>query len=75
MLLRSTEDGAVSIITVVDVDDIFAAGRKSRCDEFCEDLDCLVPIDNIGKLKWDPGCHHSRYRANGLLVNFAQAVY
>ena len=67
-VLRLIEDGAVSIIAVVHVDDIFAAGLKSRCDRFCEDLNELVPINNIGELTWYAGCHYSRDRANGMLT-------
>ena len=33
-VMRSIESGSVSIVTVVHVDDIFAGGRKDRCDQF-----------------------------------------
>ena len=44
----------------VHVDDIFAVGRKERCDWFCEDFNHLVPINNLGELRWYAGCHYSR---------------
>jgi len=43
-VLRLIESGSVSIVTVVHVDDIFAVGLKARCDQFCEDLNRLVPL-------------------------------
>ena len=47
-VLRLIESGSVSIVTVVHVDDIFAVGLKARCDQFCEDLNRLVPINKWG---------------------------
>ena len=44
---RFIEAGSVFIIAVVHVDDIFAVGRKERCDRLCEDLNRPVPIYNI----------------------------
>ena len=38
-------------VSVAHVDDIFAVGRKARCDQFCEGLNRLVPITNLGELK------------------------
>ena len=55
-VLRSVEPGSVSMVTVVHVDDIFAAGFKARCDHICEDLNRLVPIYNSGELRWYAGC-------------------
>ena len=31
------------------VDDIFAVGIKAICDQLCEDLDRLVPINDLGE--------------------------
>ena len=42
-VMRLVESGSVSIVAVVHVDDIFAVGRKARCDQFYEDLNRLVP--------------------------------
>ena len=58
-VVRLIESGTVSIVTV-HVDDIFAVGSKSRCDQFCEDLPRLVPINNQGELRWYAGCRFIR---------------
>ena len=50
----------MSILAVVRVDGIFAVGQKSRCDKFCDDLNRLVPINNLKELKWHAGCRFSR---------------
>ena len=47
-VLRLVEEGAVSIVVVVHVDDIFAMGLKSRCDKIWEEY---VPINNLGELR------------------------
>ena len=46
-VMRLVEDGRVSVVVVVHVDDIFAIGRKSRCDKFGDDLDACVPITDL----------------------------
>ena len=38
------------------MDDIVAVGLKAR---FCEDLNRLVPINNLGRLRWYAGCRFS----------------
>ena len=53
---------------MVHVDDMFAVGRKERCDRFCEDLNHLVPINNLGELRWYAGCHYSWDKVAGLLT-------
>ena len=45
--MRLVESGTVFIVTVGYVDDIFAVGRKARCDQFCDDLNRLEPINNL----------------------------
>ena len=45
-VMRLIESGSVSIVTVHV--DIFAVGLKARCDQFCEDLNRLVPINKWG---------------------------
>ena len=30
-------------------------GDKSRCHQFYEDLNCLVPINNVGEFRWYGG--------------------
>ena len=59
-VLRLVESGSVSIVTVEHVDDIFGVALKTRCDQFCEDLNRLVPINNLGELRWYAGCRFSR---------------
>ena len=59
-VMRLVEEGAVSIVVVVHVDDLFAIGLKSRCDKFCEDLNQFVPINNLGELRWYAGCRFKR---------------
>ena len=46
--MRLVEEGAVSIVVVAHVDDMFAMGLKSRCDKFCEKY---VPINNQVELR------------------------
>ena len=67
-VFRLIECGSVVIFAVVHVDDIFAVGRKERCDRFCEDLNRLVPINNLGELSWYAGCNFSRDRVKGTLT-------
>ena len=54
------------MILVVHVDDIFAVG-KERCDQFGEDLNRMVPVKNLGELKWYSGCFYERDREAGRL--------
>ena len=63
------EDGRVAITAVVPVDDIFAVGRKERWyDRFCMDLNEMIPVKNLGELKWYGGCFYSRDRDRGTLT-------
>ena len=50
-VMRLIESGSVSIVTAVNVDDIFAVEVKSRCDQFCENLNRLVPVNTLGELR------------------------
>ena len=50
------------MIIVVHVDDICAVGKKERCDQFGEDLNRIVPMKNLGELKWYSGCFYERDR-------------
>ena len=59
-VMRLVEDGGVSVVVVVHVDDIFAIGRKSRCNKFGDDLDAYVPMTNLGELRWYAGCRFKR---------------
>ena len=71
--LRLVESGTVSIVTVVHVDNIFAVGRKARCDQFCKDLNRLVPINNLGDLRCYAGCRYSKVWDAGTLTISQQA--
>ena len=57
-IFRLIENGCVSITAVVHVDDNFAVGQKERCNQLCDDLNCLIPVKNLGELKWYGGCHY-----------------
>ena len=48
----------VVLILVVHVDDIFAVGKKERCGQFGEALNRMVPVKNVGELKWYSGCFY-----------------
>ena len=50
------------------VDDIFAVGLKSRCDVFRDELNRMVPVKNLGELRWYGGCHYTREREMGTLT-------
>ena len=66
-VLRLQGDGIVSVVVVVHVDDIFAAGLKSRCDKVCEELNAFAPVNNLGELKWYAGCRFTRDQVAGTL--------
>ena len=55
------------------VDDIFAVRLKARCDQFCEDLNRLVLINNLGELRWYAGCRFSKDWDTGTLTTSQQA--
>ena len=54
-VFRLIRGGIVVLILVVHVDDIFAVEKKERCDQFGEDLNRIVPVNNLGDLKWYSG--------------------
>ena len=72
-VMRLIESGTASIVAIVHVDDIFTVGSKSRCDQFCEDLNRLVPINNLGELRWYSGCRFIRNWDAGTLTISQQA--
>ena len=55
------------------VDDTFAVGLKAICDQLCENLNRLVPISNLGELRWYAGCGSSRNWDTGTLTISQQA--
>ena len=67
-VFRLVEEGRVAIIAVVHVDGIFAVGLKSRCDVFRDELNRMVPVKNLGELRWYGGCHYTREREMGTLT-------
>ena len=67
-VFRLVEEGRVAIIAVVHVDDIFAVGLKIRYDVFQDELDRMVPVKNLGELRWYGGCHYTREREMGSLT-------
>ena len=67
-VVRLVEEERVAIIADVHVDDIFAVGLKSRCDVFRDELNRIVPVKNLGDLRWYGGCHYTREREMGTLA-------
>ena len=63
---RLIRGGIVALIVVVNVDDIFAVG-KERCDQSGEYLNRMVPVKNLGELKWYSGCFYEIDREAGRL--------
>ena len=59
-VFRLIENGRVAITAVVPVDDIFAVGKKERCDRLCADLNRTILVKNLGDLKWYGGSRYSR---------------
>ncbi|CAB1097046.1 unnamed protein product [Ectocarpus sp. CCAP 1310/34] len=66
-VFRLMEEGRVIMIIVVHVDDIFAVGQKERCDKFGRDLNEMVPVKNLGELRWYSACFYERDVERGLL--------
>ena len=64
-VFRLIRGGIFGLVLVVHVDDIFAAGKKERCDQIGEDLNRMVPVKNLGELKWY--CVYERDRGAGRL--------
>ena len=58
----------MAIIAAVHVDDIFAVRLKNRCDVFRDELNQMVPVKNLGELRWYGGCHYTREREMGTLT-------
>ena len=72
--MRLVEDGEVSMVVVVHVDDIFSIGLKSRCDQLGRDLNQYVPITNLGELRLYAGCRFSRDFDSGTITILQQTV-
>ena len=67
-LFRLVVEGRVAIIAVVHVYDIFAVGLKSRCDVFRNELNCMVPVKNLGELRWYGSFYYAREQEMGTLT-------
>ena len=48
-VLRLIENGTVSVSAAVHVDDILPLGSKNWCHRFWENLNKLVPVNNLGE--------------------------
>ena len=72
--MRLVENGTVSMVVVVHVDDIFSVGRKSRCYQLGRDLNQYVSITNPGELRLYTGCHFSRDFDAGTITISQQTV-
>lgn len=73
-VFRLMEEGRVVMIIVIHVDDIFAVGEKQRCDQFGRDLNEMVPVKNLGELRWYSACFYERDVERGLL-KISQQTY
>ena len=71
-VFRLVEGREVAMHLVVHVDDIFAVGKKERCDQFGKDLGRLVPVKSLGKLKWYSECYYKRDKEAGRLTTSQQ---
>ena len=67
-VFRSTEDDRVVMTIVVHEDDIFGVGEKTRCDQFGTDLNQMVPVKNLGELRWYSGCFYQGDWEKGVLT-------
>ena len=51
-VFRLMEGRSIEITIVVHVGDIFAVVEKASCDEFGRNLNRMVPVKNLGELRW-----------------------
>ena len=73
-VFRLVEGVKVMMHFVVRVNDIFAVGKKERCDQFGKHLGRLVLVKSLGELKWYSGCYYERDRKAGRLT-ISQQTY
>ena len=72
---KSISETSESLITiVVYVVYIFAVGDKDRCDEFAVELNKMVPVKNLGDLRWYSGLHYERDIERGT-IKISQQTY
>ena len=67
-VFRLIEEGRVAIIAVVHVDGIFSVGLESKCGVFRDELNHIVPVKNLGELRWYGGCHYRLEQEMGTLT-------
>ena len=67
-VMRLIENGVVTMVVVMYVDDIFSIGAKARSDQFGRDLNAYLPIKNLGELRLYAGIRFSRDRAAGTIT-------
>lgn len=73
-MFRMVEDGEVTMLVVVHVDDVFSIGAKERCVQFGVDLNRYVPTTDLGELRWYAGLRFSRDEIAGTIKISQQAV-
>lgn len=73
-VFRLIEDGKVVITVVVHVHDLFAAGKRDRCDQFGIDLGEMVPVKILGEFRLYAECVYKTNREAGLLT-ISQPTY
>lgn len=66
-VFRLVEDGSVTLLIVVHVDDLFSIGERERCVAFGKQLNEKVPVKDLGELKWYSGCYYERDVERGRL--------
>ena len=67
-VFRLVAKGRAAIIAVVHVDDIFAVELRGKCDVFRDELNRMVPVKNLGEVRWYGGCHYTREQEMGTLT-------
>lgn len=50
-VFRQIEDGRVANTAIVH-DDIVSVEYKDMCDRLCAGLNGVIPVKNLGELKW-----------------------
>ena len=62
------KDERLVMTIVVHVDDIFAAGEKTRRDPFGKDFNQMFPVKNLGELRWYSRCFYGRDWEKGVFT-------
>ena len=73
-VFRLIENGVVTMVVVVHVDDVFSIGSRSRCVQFGADLNRYVPTSDLGPLRWYAGLRFTRDKLLGTITISQQAV-